>query len=308
MAACNRKLLCACFLLLAGAAAAPAGAGAATVNISVYWGQNGKEGSLAKTCSTGRYALVVMAFLSTFGSGQTPVLSLAGHCHPESGGCTGLAVDIASCQAGGVKVLLSIGGAAGNYGLSSASDAHSVATYLWDNFLGGAGTSSSRPLGSAVLDGIDFNIETGEASHFDDLAKNLTSLYKGDKRGRKYLLTAAPRCPYPDASLGPALATGLFNHVSVLFYNNPGCEYQDGDVTDLGFSWKTWTQFLPNASVFLGLPASPDAAASGYIDPQALVSRVLPEVDGSANYGGITLWSRYYDMNTGYSAKLVSGK
>ena len=71
-------------------------------------------------------------------------------------------------------------------------------------------------------------------------------------------------------------------------------------------SWKTWTQSLPPpASVFLGLPASPDAAASGYIDPQALASRVLPVVNGSANYCGIMLWSRYYDMQNSYSGKLL---
>jgi chitinase len=157
-----------------------------------------------------------------------------------------------------------------------------------------------------VLDGIDFDIEISSASHFDDLAKNLTSLYKGDKRGRKYLLTAAPQCPYPDASLGAALATRLFDYVWVQFYNNPGCEYANGDDTNLVNSWRTWTQYLSPASVFLGLPASPDAAGSGYIDPTALVSRVLPVVDASANYGGVMLWNRYYDNNTGYSAKLLS--
>lgn len=303
--ACNRrrKLLCACLLL---ACAAPAAA--AAVNISVYWGQNSNEGSLGQTCSSGRYALVAMAFLSTFGSGQTPVLNLAGHCDPASGGCTALAADIAACQARGVRVLLSIGGGAGSYNLSSASDAESVATYLWDNFLGG--TSSSRPLGDAVLDGIDMDIEISPSSHFDGLARNLTSLYGGDRRGRKYLLTAAPQCPYPDASLGAALATGLFDHVWVQFYNNPGCEYQqkDGDgVANLAASWKAWTQSLPSsASVFLGLPASPAAAGSGYVPPDDLVSRVLPAVSGSANYGGLMLWNRYYDNSTGYSARILS--
>jgi hypothetical protein len=32
---------------------------------------------------------------------------------------------------------------------------------------------------------------------------------------------------------------------------------------------------------------------------------VLPVVDGSANFGGVMLWNRYYDNNTGYSAKLI---
>ncbi|KAH9731732.1 hypothetical protein KPL70_010280 [Citrus sinensis] len=55
--------------------------------------------------------------------------------------------------------MLSIEGGAGNYYLSFSEDARQVADYLWNNFLGGQ--SSSRPLGNAVLDGIDFGIEGG---------------------------------------------------------------------------------------------------------------------------------------------------
>ncbi|KAF8676244.1 hypothetical protein HU200_047115 [Digitaria exilis] len=198
--ACNSKLLCISLLFFARAAAATSGA---IGNISVYWGQNSNEGGLAAACETGLYAFVVLAFLSTFGNGQTPVLNLAGHCDPSSGGCFGLSNDIGLCQTRGVKVLLSIGGAGGSYGLSSASDAQSVATYLWDNFLGG--DSGSRPFGAAVLDGIDLDIENGNSSHYDDLAKNLISLYKVDKGGGRgtFLLTAAPQCPYPSGERLP---------------------------------------------------------------------------------------------------------
>ncbi|KAH1115098.1 hypothetical protein J1N35_008476 [Gossypium stocksii] len=61
------------------------------------------------------------------------------------------------------------GGGAGSYYLTSAEDARQVATYLWNNFLGG--TSSSRPLGDAILDGVNFDIEGGTNQHWDDLAK-----------------------------------------------------------------------------------------------------------------------------------------
>ncbi|CAL4974622.1 unnamed protein product [Urochloa decumbens] len=100
--------------------------------------------------------------VGTFGNGQTPVLNLAGLCDPTAGGCAGQSKDIESCQSRGVKVLLSIGGSRGNYGLSSAADAQGLATYLWDNFLGGE--SSSRPLGDAVLDGIDLAVQSGVAA------------------------------------------------------------------------------------------------------------------------------------------------
>uniref|UniRef100_A0A0E0JMP7 Uncharacterized protein n=1 Tax=Oryza punctata TaxID=4537 RepID=A0A0E0JMP7_ORYPU len=278
------------------------------VNIAVYWGQNGSEGTLGETCSTGLYAYVNLAFLSTFGAGRAPVLNLADHCDASSGSCASLAADIASCQAAGVKVLLSIGGGALGYNLSSPSDARDLAAYLWDNFLGGgagAGDAASRPLGDAVLDGVDFDIES-PSRFYDDLARNLSSLYKGAAAGAKtYLLTAAPQCPYPDASLAAALGTGLFDHVWVQFYNNPPCQYAaPGDVSALQSAWEQWTAGLPAATLFLGLPGSPDAADSGFVDADTLASEVLPVVEGAANYGGVMLWSRSYDKDSSFSVKL----
>ena len=137
--------------------------------IAVYWGQNDGEASLSDTCASGNYKFVILAFVYKFGKGQTPQLDLASHCDPSSGGCTGLSEDIRSCQRSGVKVLLSIGGGDGSYGLTSEGDARDVAAYLWNNYLGG--TSSSRPLGDAVLDGIDFDIELGGAKYWDSLAR-----------------------------------------------------------------------------------------------------------------------------------------
>jgi chitinase len=32
-------------------------------SIAIYWGQNGNEGTLAETCSTGNYGFVNIAFL-----------------------------------------------------------------------------------------------------------------------------------------------------------------------------------------------------------------------------------------------------
>ena len=91
--------------------------------ISIYWGQNGGEGTLAETCSTGNYDYVNLAFLATCGNCHTPMINLAGHCDPYSNGCTSLTTDIKSCQAKGIKVMLTIGGASGNYNLKSIVEA-----------------------------------------------------------------------------------------------------------------------------------------------------------------------------------------
>ena len=155
--------------------------------IAVYWGQNDGEASLAETCASGNYEFVIIAFLPKFGKGQTPRVDLASHCDPASGGCTGQSKDIRACQRRGVKVLLSIGGGDGSYGLASPGDARQVAMYLWNNFLGGS--SSSRPLGDAVLDGIDFDIELGGAKFWDDLARYVT---KTKPSPAIFLLTGRP--------------------------------------------------------------------------------------------------------------------
>ncbi|XP_038718590.1 hevamine-A-like [Tripterygium wilfordii] len=269
--------------------------------IAIYWGQNGNEGTLAETCSTRNYEYAIIAFLPTFGNGQTPMLNLAGHCDPYNNGCTGLSSDIKSCQAKGIKVLLSIGGGAGSYFLTSAEDARQVATYLWNNFLGGK--SSSRPLGPAVLDGIDFDIEGGTNQHWDDLARYLSGY---SKTGKRVFLTAAPQCPFPDAWIGNALKTGLFDYVWVQFYNNPPCQYASGSIGSLEDAWKQWTSDVPATKIFLGLPASQEAAGSGFIPVSDLTADVLPAIKGSDKYGGVMLWSKYYDDQSGYSSSIKS--
>ncbi|XVF04209.1 hypothetical protein REPUB_Repub05bG0062600 [Reevesia pubescens] len=252
--------------------------------IAIYWGQNGNEGTLEETCATGNYDFVNIAFLPTFGNGQTPMINLAGHCDPYSNGCTSLSSDIKSCQAKGIKVMLSLGGGAGSYYLASSKDARQIATYLWNNFLGGQ--SSSRPLGDAVLDGIDFDIEGEEQTNIG------------------MILQAAPQCPFPDAWVGDALKTGIFDYVWVQFYNNPQCQYTAGDITNLEDAWKQWTTYVPATKIFLGLPASPEAAGSGFIPASDLTSQVLPAIKGSVKYGGVMLWSKYYDDQSGYSSAI----
>ena len=265
--------------------------------IAVYWGQNANEGTLAATCDTGNYQYVNIAFVTTFGNGQNPVLNLAGHCNPAANDCTRLSSDIKACQGRGIKVLISIGGATGSYSLSSAADAKQVSDYLWNNFLGGQ--SSSRPLGDAVLDGVDFDIEAGSGQFWDELAKSLN----GHSQGRKVYLAAAPQCPFPDKHLDGAIKTGLFDYVWVQFYNNPQCHYA-GNTNNVLNAWNQWTSTQAK-QVFLGLPAAPAAAPSGgFIPADVLNSQILPTIKRSPKYGGVMLWSKQFD--NGYSAAIKS--
>ena len=268
--------------------------------ISIYWGQASNEGTLASTCASGLYSYVNIAFLNKFGSGRTPTLNLASHCNSAGGGCTVASNAIKSCQEKGVKVLLSIGGGLGQYSLSSKEDAKKVADYLYNNFLGGK--SSNRPLGSAVLDGIDFDIEQGSTLYWDDLARYLKS---HSTKARPVYLSAAPQCPFPDKFLGKALNTGLFDFVWVQFYNNGPCQYSSGNINKLVNSWKKWTSSIKAKKFFVGLPAAPMAAPSGgYIPPSVLVKRILPVVKRTKSYGGVMLWNKFYDTRTKYSSAI----
>ncbi|KAK4434315.1 Acidic endochitinase [Sesamum alatum] len=252
--------------------------------ISTYWGQNSSEGTLVDTCDSGLYQYVNLAFLSNFGRGGEPVVNLDGHEKWR------LSTDIRACQAYGVKVLLSLGGPYGTYGLVSIDDAKQVATYLWENFLA---PNATGELGDAPLDGIDFNI-IAPFSHqyWDELVKALADF---DSTQKKLYLSASPQCV--DYYLEPAIKTGLFDHVSVQFFNQSSCDFEAG-LDKLLESWNEWSTLLPAGNqLFLGVPASQNASKTGYIEPARLKSQVLPAVRAYKNYGGVMVWDRLHDKN-----------
>ncbi|XP_054787279.1 hevamine-A-like [Prosopis cineraria] len=271
--------------------------------IVTYWGQNGGEGELDTACDTGNYEIINIAFMNTFGSGRTPNIDLSGHCDWSTGvaNCTGYYSQIAYCQSKSVKIFLSLGGASGQYGFSSADDAKEFADHLWTYYLSG---QSSGLLGLVALDGIDFDIEGGTNLYWDVL---LQELYTYSQQ-KKIYLSAAPQCPIPDYYLNTAISTGLFDYIWVQFYNNPPCEYtDDGDTQKLINSWNQWTTDFNATKFYVGLPASPAAngSAGGYVPIDVLNNEILPVVETSPKFGGVMLWSRYYDYISGYSDQIV---
>ncbi|XP_009788793.1 acidic endochitinase-like [Nicotiana sylvestris] len=183
----------------------------------------------------------------------------------------------------------------GGEGRSSGAGGGSVANYLWNNYLGGQ--SNTRPLGDAILDGIDFDIEGGTTQHWDELARALSQF----SQQRKVYLTAAPQCSFPDTFLNGALSTSLFDYVWVQFYNNPPCQYSGGSADNLKSYWNQWNA-IQAGKFFLSLPAAQGAAGSGFIPSDVLVSQVLPLINGSPKYGGVMLWSKFFD--NGYSSAI----
>ncbi|GAU32319.1 hypothetical protein TSUD_43610 [Trifolium subterraneum] len=106
--------------------------------------------------------------------------------------------------------------------------------------------------------------------------------------------------------LGRAIETGLFDFVWIQFYNNPQCDYTNHNKNNLVSSWEEWKATIPIGEIFLGLPAAKGAAGSGYIPADVLTSEILPIIENTSKYGGIMLWSRYYDERTDYSASITA--
>ncbi|KAF9452543.1 carbohydrate-binding module family 5 protein [Macrolepiota fuliginosa MF-IS2] len=285
--------------------------------INSYWGQNSYgaghsdtanyQKTLSFYCSDNTIDVFPVAFLYVFfGPGGAPVINLANTCNPTDNitfpgtnlaNCASLASDITACQAKGKIITLSLGGATGSVGFSSDSQAETFAQTIWDMFLGGS--SSTRPFGSAVLDGVDLDIEGGSSDHYPAFVNRIRSLASGNSK--KYYVTAAPQCVYPDGALGGVLNSANFDAIyeqnpiiSHRFYNNP-CGLQNFNSAsnwDFGI-WDNWARTIspnPNVKVYIGAPASSSAAGGGYVSPDTLSNIAVQMRKSFPSFGGVMLW------------------
>ncbi|KAF9014996.1 glycoside hydrolase superfamily [Cyathus striatus] len=257
-------------------------------NLAVYWGQDAAnhQQSLSFYCQDDTIDIIPIAFLyDFFGKGGMPVIDL-------SNSRTRRYVEHVSGQR---KIsYLSLGGAESSVGFTSDDQAKSFAQTIWNTFLGG--NSGTRPFGSAVLDGVDLDIESGSPSHYGTFVNELRSL--SDNADKQYYVTAAPQCPFPDAKVGAALNSAPFDAVFVQFYNNY-CETS----TPSEFNFDTWDKWArtqsanPNVKVYLGAPASSKAAGSGFVSSDTLINVARDAQNKYSSFGGIMLW----DADTAYT-------
>ncbi|KAH9809209.1 glycoside hydrolase family 18 protein [Teratosphaeria destructans] len=302
-------------------------------NVAVYWGQNSygassgslAQQSLATYCANTDIDIIPMAFLYqiTSGTGGEPVLNFANqqnNCTTLAGteliDCPDIGADITTCQETyGKTILLSIGGATYTEGgFTSEAAAISAAKNLW-NIFGPEpwGSSTPRPFGSAVIDGFDFDFETS-VTNTVAFANELRSLFATDP-SKRYYLTAAPQCPYPDAADNSMLSGGVhFDAIFVQFYNNYcGLQsYVAGAADEWNFNfdqWDTWAQNVsanPDVKVLLGVPGDTSAAGSGY-EPLSVLQPIIEYCKRFDSFGGVMVWdaSQAY-ANDGFLAGVKS--
>lgn len=260
-------------------------------NVALYWGQNsqGSQGSLASYCESTDAEIYLLSFMNGF-----PELGLnfANACEETFPNgllhCSQIANDIKTCQSLGKKVFLSMGGASGSYGFTSDDEATEFAQTLWNTFGEGDSKGTDRPFDDAIVDGFDFDIENNNSQGYAVLVNRLRSLF--ENRSKKYYISAAPQCPYPDASVGDLLINAEVDFAFIQFYNN----YCNANGNN--FNWDIWTRFAegvsPNSNIklYLGLPGSASGAGSGYISDLGTLKSIIETISNSPNFGGISLW------------------
>jgi chitinase len=275
--------------ILAGIAAL-ASVVSATGELALYWGQNSQGGqqSLGYYCENTDASIFIMSFLNDFGTSPTN-LNLANACGMTFTDstllhCPSVAADIQKCQSLGKKVVLSLGGVYGSYGFSSDSQATAYADTLWNMF--GGGNATQRPFNAVKVDGFDLDIENNNPTGYGALISRLRTLFATDT-SKSYTISGSPQCVYPDASLGPALASSWFDYVFVQFYNN-ACGITGSFNWASWASWASTTSANKNVKLFAGVLGSP-SAGSGYATPSQLSSQITPLLN-TANFGGISIW------------------
>lgn len=291
-----------------------------TSNVAIYWGQNSinqasgpfAQQRLSYYCSNTDIDIIPLGFLIELNNPQLNLANAGNNCTVFSGtqlfDCPQLEEDIPACQAQGKTILLSLGGSTySEGGFTSSSEAVTAANNIWEIFGPQTNGSVNRPFGSAVVDGFDFDLEA-VSQNMAPFANQLRSLMdsatsSGDK---KYYLSAAPQCPYPDLADEQMLNGGVFfDLIYVQFYNNP-CglnSFVAGSSTQNSYNFATWDNWAktvsanPNVKVLIGAPGATGAANAGYYVSATVLGSIISYSKQFSSFGGVMIW----DMSEVYS-------
>ncbi|KAF2092063.1 glycoside hydrolase family 18 protein [Saccharata proteae CBS 121410] len=325
-----------------------------TTNIALYWGQNSygeSDGPLAQQrlsfyCADPNVDIMNLSFLlRVVGNEGHPELNFAAQgsenctfgsdpngddlAFTNTFSCSQVAEDIKSCQQDhGTTILLSVGGATySEGGFCTAEEAQAAADNLWSTFgplLPNATESQYRPFGTAALDGFDMDFEsrfTQSVPFAQRLRDRMDAQTSVD--GKPRYLTAAPQCPYPDAS-DDAMLNGPngdgngavpFDAVFVQYYNNYCGDQSFAKCTteqpSFNFdTWDTWasnTSANPRVKVLLGIPAGITAAGSGYKSARDL-RFIFDYLKSFASFGGVAMFdASQANANGGFLPQVASG-
>jgi len=303
---------------------------AASHKIVTYWGQNACyashherenwEKDLGEFCKNYNYDVIILSFLNVFfhtnNKDKMPGFNFAFHCetplskdYPKMYRCPKIEEGIKECQRHGKTVLMSLGGAVGRAGFANAQEAKLLAYRIFHLLMEGTELSDIRPFGTAVVNGIDLDIEGGGYQYYTDFVKELRRLEKTGSQ--KMMISAAPQCPYPDRLQGPLPGHFLgdvpemIDEIYVQFYNN-WCKISNPRVFfDFLRKWLDYSKKTNGPIVYIGVPAAPRAAGAGYVTPDFLKG-IYDKVKTEERLGGIMFWDAGFDQNSHIGGKHFS--
>ncbi|KAI1433726.1 glycoside hydrolase superfamily [Xylaria sp. CBS 124048] len=288
-------------------------------NVAVYWGQNSAGGAntqrqLIQVCESAKDVNVILLSFLTSPSNLNEGLNFAASARPTE-------QDIIACQTEHNKTLiLSLGGAIADnaWAFADADQAGSVAKRIWDSFGPASQTEPSiiRPFGSASVDGFDLDFEA-PFSNMHLFAQQLRTFMDQDTavNGRKFYLSAAPQCPFPDANLVTVLhgdTATFLDFIFVQFYNNPSCDLRS--TSGFQASLKEWNDGWAGSNgskIFVGVPASASAIGpanvESFVDGSALAARYISVAQSFLNFAGVMIWDMsQVDSNPAFLSPIVS--
>ncbi|MDF3035617.1 MAG: carbohydrate-binding protein, partial [Paucimonas sp.] len=245
------------------------------------------------------YDIIVLSFADHMGSG-----TVAFNPDPASGGKAQIIADIKAKQAKGKKVIISIGGEAGNVDLSTSANT--------TNFI----NSMAGIIREYSLNGVDIDLEHGmNAANVTTAIRSLRNTF-----GAGFIITMAPQTidvqPNSNSSYMQVIraAKDIITTVHTQHYNSGSMLGRDGKVYSQGnidfltaLADTLMTELRPD-QVAIGVPASSGAAGSGYVSP-TIVNNALDCMTRGTNCGsyrpvalyptfrGIMTWSTNWDRH-----------
>jgi chitinase len=150
----------------------------------------------------------------------------------------------------------------------------------------------------------DVDNESGNPTGYGGFVQQMRANMDSDT-SKKYYMTAAPQCPYPDTSVPIDICQQL-DYVWVQFYNNGDCNIAQSAFNS---SVKRWSSGISPAKLFIGALASGADGDQGYVSASTLLSAFKGvQSYNLPNLAGIMLWEAQLAVKNGnYQKKIASG-
>ncbi|KAI1737250.1 glycoside hydrolase superfamily [Xylaria scruposa] len=206
---------------------------------------------------------------------------------------------------------------ANSYRPTDESHAVDAANRIWTAFgpTSRAGQLTIRPFGVASVDGFDLDFEA-PFPNANVFARQLRNLMNKAEMAihRRFYLTAAPQCPFPDMNLFSVLhgdMATVLDFVFIQFYNNAACDLRTPEGFETSLSvWHSWAK-PKGARIFMGVPGAATAIGTAnrasYIEGSVLAANHIRMAQSFPSFAGVMVWDMsQLDSNTAFLPPIVN--